>query len=60
MSSRRVGILGLDYETQERTVKGSGRFLASVIAEGGFTDEAYAAHVASQRYPVAADPTPRG
>ena len=56
----RFGIVGLDYETQERTVKGSGRFLASVIAEGGVTDEAYAAHVASQRYPVAADPTPRG
>ena len=56
----RFGIVGLDYDTQERTVKDSGRFLASVIAAGGVTEEAYAAYVASQRYPVQAAPQPRG
>jgi beta-glucosidase len=56
----RFGIVALDYETQERTVKDSGRFLSSVIAHRGVTEEAYAAHVASQRYRVVAAPTPRG
>ncbi|HQF03447.1 MAG TPA: hypothetical protein PK868_05550, partial [Phycicoccus sp.] len=56
----RFGIVGLDYETQERTVKDSGRFLASVIASGGVTDDAYAVHVAPQRYRVQTTPRPRG
>lgn len=56
----RFGIVGLDHETLERTVKDSGRFLASVIAAGGVTKEAYAAHVASQHYRVEAAPAPRG
>jgi beta-glucosidase len=34
----RFGIVHLDYATQERTVKDSGRFLAAVIAEGGPAD----------------------
>jgi beta-glucosidase len=57
----RFGIVALDYETQERTVKDSGRFYAGIIAAGGVTEELYAAHVAPQTYHRAgADPKPRG
>ena len=37
----RFGLVHLDYETQVRTVKDSGRFYADLIAHGGVTDEAY-------------------
>jgi beta-glucosidase len=43
----RFGIVALDYETQERTVKPSGRFFADVIAAGGVTDEIIARHLAT-------------
>ena len=33
----RFGIVALDYPTQDRTVKPSGRFYADVIAAGGVT-----------------------
>jgi beta-glucosidase len=56
----RFGIVALDDETLERTVKDSGRFLASIVAAGGVTEEAYAAHVAPQRYRVDPAPVPRG
>jgi len=35
----RFGLVSLDYETQERTVKPSGRFFADVIAAAGVTEE---------------------
>ena len=47
----RFGLVHLDHETQERTVKGSGRFYADVIRERGCTEELYAARVAGQTYP---------
>ena len=56
----RFGIVRLDHATQERTVKDSGRFLAAVIADRGVTEASYAAHVASQRYRIESEPSPRG
>ncbi len=50
--SARFGIVALDYETQERTVRDSGRYVQQVAAHRGVTEEIYAAHVAHQRYPV--------
>ncbi len=51
----RFGIVGLDYGTQERTVKPSGRFLAQVVADRGVTEESYAEFVeADGPYPVSA------
>ena len=37
----RFGLVELDYETQQRTIRPSGRFYADVIAHNGVTDEAY-------------------
>jgi beta-glucosidase len=50
--SPRFGLVALDYETQERTVRDSGRFFADVIREGGATEELYAKYVAGQSYPI--------
>jgi len=57
----RFGVVGLDYGTQARTVKPSGRFLARVVADRGVTEESCAEFVdADEPYPVAESPTPRG
>ncbi|GAB4077664.1 family 1 glycosylhydrolase [Nostocoides australiense] len=48
--SQRFGIVALDYETQARTVRDSGRFLAQVIADGGVTRASHARFVAPQAY----------
>ncbi len=48
--SARFGLVHVDYDTQKRTVKDSGRFYASVIAHRGVTDEAYETWVAPQVY----------
>lgn len=37
----RFGLVELDYETQARTIKQSGRFYADMIAHGGVTEQAY-------------------
>ena len=42
----------LDWETHERTIKDSGRFLAGVIAARGITQELYDTFVAGQTYQV--------
>ena len=39
--SARFGIVHVDYETQKRTVKPSGKLYASIIKNGGVTDEAF-------------------
>jgi beta-glucosidase len=39
--SARFGIVHVDYETQKRTVKNSGKLYASIIRDGGVTEEAY-------------------
>ncbi|PKQ31764.1 MAG: glycoside hydrolase family 1 protein [Actinobacteria bacterium HGW-Actinobacteria-2] len=46
----RFGLIELDYETQQRTVKESGRFYADIIAHGGVTAEAHQRWVAGQHY----------
>lgn len=47
----RFGLVRVDYDTQMRTIKDSGRFFATVIAEGGVSDALYDAYVAGKRYP---------
>ena len=47
----RFGLVHVDYETQRRTVKDSGRFYASIIAEGGVSEALYRTCVAGRRYP---------
>lgn len=49
----RFGLVALDYRTQERTVRESGRFFADVSANAGVTEAAYERWVAGQRYPSA-------
>lgn len=46
----RFGVVHLDYETQKRTVKNSGRLYADIIKNGGVTDEAYEKYVAPTEY----------
>ncbi|EWS99725.1 glycoside hydrolase [Intrasporangium oryzae NRRL B-24470] len=48
----RFGLVALDYSTQERTVRKSGRFFAETIEAGGVTSQMYAAYVAGQTYPT--------
>lgn len=48
----RFGIVHTDYQTQERTVKDSGRFYADVIAHHGVTEAAYERWVAGRTYPT--------
>ena len=50
----RFGLVHLDYDTQVRTVKDSGRFYAEVIAEGGVTEDLYGRYVAGHDYPRSA------
>jgi len=47
----RFGLVEMDYDTQARTVRESGRFFADMIAHGGVTEAAYARWVAGRRYP---------
>lgn len=48
----RFGLVHLDYDTQERTIKESGRFYADAIAHRGVTQAAYERWVAGQTYPT--------
>lgn len=48
--SARFGIVHLDYETQKRTVKNSGRLYSDIIKNQGVTDEAYKAFVEPSQY----------
>lgn len=48
----RFGLVALDYETQERTVRDSGRFFAEVVRAGGGTADHYRRFVEGQVYPV--------
>ena len=47
----RFGLVELDYPTQRRTVRDSGRFYADIIANEGVTDDAYRQWVDGRRYP---------
>lgn len=46
----RFGLVHVDYETQKRTVKNSGRFYSEVIAANGVTDAIYERYVENQEY----------
>ena len=48
--SARFGIVHVDYETQTRTVKKSGRFLRDVIAEKGVDERIYREYVQDEHY----------
>lgn len=48
--SARFGLVELDFDTQERTVRESGLFFADVIAHRGVTPDAYARWVAPSQY----------
>ncbi len=48
--SARFGLVHVDYESQQRTVKQSGNFVTDVIQNGGVTKEIYEKYVAAQRY----------
>ena len=47
-----LGIVHTDFESQQRTVKDSGRFYADIIANQGVTEAAHARWVAGQTYPT--------
>jgi beta-glucosidase len=48
--SSRFGLVHVDYETQERTIKESGRFYSEIIRADGVTEEIYEKYVKSQEY----------
>lgn len=48
--SARFGLVHIDYETQQRTVKKSGRFYTEIIAQDGVTEQLYQEYVAGEAY----------
>jgi beta-glucosidase len=48
--SARFGLVHVDYETGERSVKDSGKLYADIIKNRGVTDEAYADYVSGRAY----------
>ncbi len=48
--SARFGIVHVDYETQTRTVKKSGRFLRDVVAANGVDDKIYDDYIKGEQY----------
>ena len=48
--SARFGLVHVDYETQERSVKDSGKLYADIIKNDGVTEEAYSEYVAGKTY----------
>ncbi len=48
--SSRFGVVHVDYETQTRTIKNSGKLYASIIANNGVTEDAYTAWVKDSHY----------
>ncbi|MEG1523423.1 MAG: family 1 glycosylhydrolase [Clostridia bacterium] len=49
--SARFGLVKVDYPTQTRTLKDSGRFYQEIIQNNGVTEEMYAHYVDRQAYP---------
>lgn len=50
--SARFGLVHVDYDTQKRTIKRSGRFFSEIIKNGGVTEEMYAQYVKDEVYRV--------
>ncbi len=48
--SARFGLVHVDYDTQQRTVKTSGLFYRDIIAAGGMTEQMFADFVQPQQY----------
>ena len=46
----RFGVVKVDYDTQERTVKESGEFLSGISKTGGVDEELYNKHVRDKKY----------
>lgn len=46
----RFGLVHIDYETQKRTIKNSGKFYTEVILKGGVTEEIYNKYVKGSEY----------
>ncbi len=51
-NSAKFGLVQIDPDTRERTVKRAGQFYAEVIRNGGVTEEMYDKYVAGQEYNV--------
>ncbi len=50
--SARFGLVHINYKTQERTVKNSGRFYSKMIEEQGVTEKLYNEFVKPQKYHI--------
>ncbi len=50
--SARFGLVHTDYDTQERTVKDSGRFFTEMIENGGVTEDMYEKYVRGEVYRI--------
>ena len=48
--SSRFGIVHIDYETEERTVKESGKLYSAIIRDGGVSEESYKLYVEKSKY----------
>jgi beta-glucosidase len=48
--SARFGLVRVNYDTQERTVKTSGKFYTGMIEENGVSEELYHQYVEPQKY----------
>ncbi len=46
----RFGLVHVDYKTQERTVKSSGKLYAAIIRDGGVSDESFELYVKDSQY----------
>jgi len=46
----RFGLVHVDYETQRRTVKKSGRFFSAIIENRGVTEQMYQEYIAGEEY----------
>ena len=51
-NSARFGLVSVDPQTKERTVKHSGNFYSELIARGGVDKELYETYVAKQEYDI--------
>ena len=48
--SARFGLVHVDYESQQRTIKRAGKFFAALIQAGGVNQELYDEYVKEQKY----------
>lgn len=51
-NSAKFGLVSVDPETKQRTVKNSGKFYSEIIRRGGVDETLYNAYVANQEYDV--------